>query len=70
MGNPNGVPANGIPNEVEAVTAALSAPFDLAEVQFKPAVISGNRAAGSGLRRCPQHSGPARRCSRHRWLAR
>ena len=44
MGKPNGVPANGLLNDVEAVTAALSAPFDLAEVQFKPAVISGNRA--------------------------
>jgi hypothetical protein len=30
--------------EVEAVTRALSAPFDPAEVRFKPAVVSGNRA--------------------------
>jgi hypothetical protein len=32
------------PSTVESVTAALSAPFDAAEVKFKPAVVSGNRA--------------------------
>jgi hypothetical protein len=30
--------------DVQAVMEALSAPFDLQEVRFKPAVISGNRA--------------------------
>src|SRR5438094_2501787 len=30
--------------EVETLTKALSAPFELTEVQFKPAVVSGNRA--------------------------
>src|SRR2546430_16197993 len=30
--------------EVEALTKALSAPFALTEVKFKPAVVSGNRA--------------------------
>src|SRR5438093_5746654 len=30
--------------EVETLTKALSAPFELAEVRFKPAVVSGNRA--------------------------
>jgi hypothetical protein len=30
--------------EVEALTRALAAPFDLREVKFKPAVVSGNRA--------------------------
>jgi hypothetical protein len=32
------------PSTVEAVTTALSAPFDAAQVKFKPAVVSGNRA--------------------------
>src|SRR5437773_7797711 len=30
--------------DVEALTRALAAPFDLSEVRFKPAVVSGNRA--------------------------
>src|SRR5213592_2917072 len=30
--------------EVETLTKALSAPFELTEVKFKPAVVSGNRA--------------------------
>jgi hypothetical protein len=30
--------------DVKALTRALSAPFDLSEVRFKPAVVSGNRA--------------------------
>jgi hypothetical protein len=30
--------------EIEALTQALSAPFDPREVKFKPAVVSGNRA--------------------------
>ena len=30
--------------EVEALTKALSAPFELTQVKFKPAVVSGNRA--------------------------
>src|SRR5947209_3481462 len=30
--------------EVEALTKALSSPFELTEVKFKPAVVSGNRA--------------------------
>ena len=30
--------------EVESLTKALSAPFELTEVKFKPAVVSGNRA--------------------------
>ncbi len=30
--------------EIEALTRALSAPFDAREVKFKPAVVSGNRA--------------------------
>jgi hypothetical protein len=32
------------PPDVGAITRALSAPFDAAEVKFKPAVVSGNRA--------------------------
>jgi hypothetical protein len=32
------------PQEVEAITRALAAPFDPAEVKFKPGVVSGNRA--------------------------
>ena len=44
MGKPNGAPINGIPDDIEAIAAALSAPFDLSEVQFKPAVVTGNRA--------------------------
>jgi hypothetical protein len=32
------------PSEVERIAQALSAPFDAAEVKFKPAVVSGNRA--------------------------
>jgi hypothetical protein len=31
-------------HDVQAITEALSAPFDLQEVRFKPAVVSGNRA--------------------------
>jgi hypothetical protein len=31
-------------HEIEALTRALSAPFDPREVKFKPAVVSGNRA--------------------------
>lgn len=31
-------------NEVEAVSRALSAPFDPGEVRFKPGAVSGNRA--------------------------
>src|SRR5207253_10721111 len=30
--------------DVDAIAQALSAPFDAAEVKFKPAVVSGNRA--------------------------
>src|SRR4051812_48105328 len=30
--------------EVEALTKALSSPFELTEVKFKPAVVSGDRA--------------------------
>lgn len=32
------------PPDVEALSRALAAPFDPAEVKFKPAVVSGNRA--------------------------
>jgi len=32
------------PPDVEGIAQALSAPFDAAEVKFKPAVVSGNRA--------------------------
>lgn len=36
---------NTVPRiEVEAITNALAEPFDPAEVRFKPAVVSGNRA--------------------------
>ncbi len=31
-------------NDVEAITRALAEPFNLTEVRFKPAVVSGNRA--------------------------
>ena len=31
-------------SDVKTITQALSAPFDAAEVKFKPAVVSGNRA--------------------------
>ncbi len=31
-------------SEVERITQALAAPFEAAEVRFKPAVVSGNRA--------------------------
>src|SRR6516162_5571089 len=30
--------------DIEALTQALSAPFDPREVKFKPAVVTGNRA--------------------------
>jgi hypothetical protein len=33
-----------LPDIVEQLTRALAAPFDLSEVRFKPAVVSGNRA--------------------------
>ncbi len=38
------VPALHVPADVEAIMKALAAPFDLTEVKFKPAVVSGNRA--------------------------
>jgi hypothetical protein len=44
------VPANLPPDNparhaaVEATTRALAAPFDPAEIRFKPAVVTGNRA--------------------------
>src|SRR5947209_15981477 len=34
--------------EVEAITNALAEPFDPAEVRFKPAAVSGNRALALG----------------------
>ena len=34
----------GTPPEVEAIMDALAAPFEPAEVKFKPAVVTGNRA--------------------------
>jgi len=37
-------PAAAPARSVEALTEALAAPFDLSEVKFKPAVVSGNRA--------------------------
>lgn len=39
--NPEKSPAR---TEVEAITEALAEPFDPAEVRFKPAVVTGNRA--------------------------
>ncbi len=38
------VAAEAAPASVEELTRALSEPFDLREVKFKPAVVSGNRA--------------------------
>ena len=35
---------NAARTEVESLTAALAEPFDPAEVRFKPAVVTGNRA--------------------------
>src|SRR5215469_1166730 len=36
--------SNASRTEVEAITNALAEPFDPAEVRFKPAVVTGNRA--------------------------
>jgi hypothetical protein len=46
MSNPDALePDETLSNpEVEKLTRALSAPFELTEVRFKPAVVSGNRA--------------------------
>jgi hypothetical protein len=41
---PESVPAPHVAADVEAVMKALAAPFDVSEVKFKPAVVSGNRA--------------------------
>jgi hypothetical protein len=35
---------NPFPTDVQTITRALAEPFDAAEVRFKPAVVSGNRA--------------------------
>jgi hypothetical protein len=35
---------NAVRTEVESLTTALAEPFDQAEVRFKPAVVTGNRA--------------------------
>jgi hypothetical protein len=37
-------PPPASPSEVERLTQALAAPFEAAEVRFKPAVVSGSRA--------------------------
>jgi hypothetical protein len=37
-------PVDAVAPDVEALTQALSAPFDPREVKFKPAVVTGNRA--------------------------
>jgi hypothetical protein len=37
-------PSGAVSRDVEALMKALAAPFDAAEVRFKPAVVSGNRA--------------------------
>src|SRR5437773_2635402 len=39
-----GKPLVEMPPEVDAIMDALSAPFERAEVKFKPGVVSGNRA--------------------------
>jgi hypothetical protein len=41
---PNKSEKPAAPVDVDAITAALAAPFDPSEVRFKPAVVSGNRA--------------------------
>ncbi|HJT77367.1 MAG TPA: Rad52/Rad22 family DNA repair protein [Gemmataceae bacterium] len=41
---PESVSAPHVAADVEAIMKALAAPFDLTEVKFKPAVVSGNRA--------------------------
>jgi hypothetical protein len=42
--NAEHLPAVPAPGDIEALTRALSAPFDPREVKFKPAVVTGNRA--------------------------
>src|SRR5438270_10522969 len=38
------MPANRLTPDVEVLTRDLAAPFDMTEVKFKPAVVSGSRA--------------------------